>query len=210
MTFRNVQFPTDARIGMQWGVKSGVTVMLTGGGQRSTQQNWTRELHRARATHVRPLSTDDSPASVAETIAALLAFLKIVFYERDTFRVKHPVDNSVVRQEFATGTGAEQSYQLIKTYTYSALTADTDVILPVSGTVSIWIDNVLRTETTDFTIDYATGILTTTAALGDITGQSLEWAGEFDLLMALEAPPVTRSVSTEVWEGSIELVEARL
>lgn len=62
----------------------------------------------------------------------------------------------------ATGDGANKIFQLQKTYTVSSpLTAYVRTITkPVNGTLEVYVNGVLQTETTHYTVNYATGVVT--------------------------------------------------
>jgi len=61
-----------------------------------------------------------------------------------------------------TGTGALATFQLRKGYTVGATTKYRTILLPKSGTVLISVNGVLRTETTHYTVNYETGLVTFT------------------------------------------------
>jgi len=78
---------------------------------------------------------------------------------------------------FGTGNGAETEFGLYKTYSSGGVTRTRRIVKPVSGTVSIYKNSVLQTLTTDYTIDYTTGIVTFAAA--PTNGHALTWTGQF-------------------------------
>jgi uncharacterized protein (TIGR02217 family) len=61
-----------------------------------------------------------------------------------------------------TGDGATATFQMRKSYTLAATTRYRTILLPKSGTVLISVDGVLKTETTHYTVNYLTGIVTFT------------------------------------------------
>jgi len=62
----------------------------------------------------------------------------------------------------ATGNGVLLTFQLQKTYTIASPGTSyvRTITKPVSGTVAIYVNSILQTETTDYTINYATGVVT--------------------------------------------------
>ena len=81
--------------------------------------------------------------------------------------------------QFGEGDGTTTVFGLYKTYTSGGVTRTRRIVKPVSASVSIYKDGVLQTVTTHYTIDYATGIVTFTAAPGD--NLPLTWTGRFDV-----------------------------
>lgn len=61
-----------------------------------------------------------------------------------------------------TGDGTTAAFQLVKVYTSGSFTQIRDIQLPDTGTLLVSVNGVLKTETTHYTVDYATGIITFT------------------------------------------------
>lgn len=78
----------------------------------------------------------------------------------------------------AVGTGAPQSVQLAKLYTFGSRTISRPITKPVDGSVVITGDGTPLVAT----VDDETGIATFTAGLGDI----LRWSGQFDVPVYFE------------------------
>ena len=76
-------------------------------------------------------------------------------------------------QSIGTGDDSTAAFQLTKTYTRDAFTLVQDVTLPKNGTVLIAVAGVLKTETTHYTIDYETGIVTFTGGNIPTAGQAI-------------------------------------
>lgn len=91
-----------------------------------------------------------------------------------SFRLKDWSDFEASGEPFSVlGTGAQQTLQLTKTYTFGGQGLARVITKPVSGTVVITADNVEIPAT----VDYNTGLATFTAGSGDV----LRWSGEFDV-----------------------------
>ncbi|MBL8186594.1 MAG: TIGR02217 family protein [Acidobacteria bacterium] len=80
---------------------------------------------------------------------------------------------------FGTGNGSTTVFGLYKTYSSGGVTRTRRIVKPVSGSVSIYKNGVLQTLTTDYTIDYTTGIVTFTSA--PTNGHALTWTGMFHI-----------------------------
>lgn len=62
-----------------------------------------------------------------------------------------------------TGDGVTAAFQIYKTYTFGGYTYYRPIYLPISGTLLVAVDNVTKTETTHYTVNYDTGVITFTA-----------------------------------------------
>lgn len=95
------------------------------------------------------------------------------------FRLKDWADYTAAEELLGVlGTGAPQSVQLTKTYTFGAQEVARNIRKPVAGTVSMTADGAPLVAS----IDYTTGIATFTAAASDV----LRWSGEFDVPVMFE------------------------
>lgn len=91
-----------------------------------------------------------------------------------SFRLKDWSDYRAVDQEMsALGTGAEQTLQLRKLYTFGTQTVARPIRKPVTGTVTLTADG----SPISATIDYTTGMATYTAPMGSV----VRWSGQFDV-----------------------------
>lgn len=88
------------------------------------------------------------------------------------------------------GSGTEKEFQLVKEYDDDIQDHLRNVTKPRSGTVAVQVNAVGQTEGADFTLDYATGIVTFTTA--PPAGQTVRWGGQFDV-------PVRFDPSTDEW-----------
>lgn len=91
----------------------------------------------------------------------------------DTFRWLDRFDYQGVGEAVGIGTGAPALFQLFKSHTRGASTRYRKVTLPVSGTAVIYVDGVVQPS--GWTLDYATGVLTITAALGGVITADFEF-----------------------------------
>ena len=79
-----------------------------------------------------------------------------------------------------TGDGSTATFQLVKTYPESGFFYTRPIYLPVQGTVLISVAGVAKTETTHWTMNYTTGILTFTGGNIPTSGQLIKAGFEFN------------------------------
>jgi uncharacterized protein (TIGR02217 family) len=76
------------------------------------------------------------------------------------FRFKDWSDYEATTVNIGTGDGSDTTYQLVKKYSDGVAEVTRTILLPVSGTVSIYVNGVLQTVTTHYSINYSTGVVT--------------------------------------------------
>lgn len=123
-----------------------------------------RPLHRYTIVYRNLLAEDH-----AGVLAAFNACMGGVF----SFRLKDWSDYQGAGELIGIGTGAEQTVQLSKLYTFGTRTVARPIRKPVDGTIQLTADNVPIAST----VDPETGMATFTAPVGDI----VRWSGEFDV-----------------------------
>jgi uncharacterized protein (TIGR02217 family) len=112
------------------------------------------------------------PQHYREVIAAFNACMGGVY----AFRLKDWSDFQADDELLPVlGTGAAQTVQLVKSYTFGTQTVQREIRKPVSGTVVITANDTPIAAT----VDYTTGQASFTAANGTV----LRWSGEFDVPM---------------------------
>lgn len=78
-----------------------------------------------------------------------------------------------------TGTGALTTFQLRKSYTRGSTTVYRTILLPISGSVLVEVNGTLKTETTHYTVNYTTGIITFTGGNTPPNGQLVKAGFKF-------------------------------
>jgi len=90
-------------------------------------------------------------------IDTLWDFYRTIGGRQDTFLFKDLLHSTVARNTIGTGDGSEDEYQLLEVAGSQSFSR-WDIINP---SVSIWVNSVLQTETTHYTVDYTdSGIVT--------------------------------------------------
>lgn len=104
-------------------------------------------------------------------LQTLLGFFNARQGQFDSFLHSHPPDSAVTAQQFGAGTGAQTAFQLVRSYG-----GYVEPVQNLNGSPAIYIDGVLKTLTTDYTIS-ATGMVTFVVA--PQAGKALTWTGSF-------------------------------
>jgi uncharacterized protein (TIGR02217 family) len=171
MGFHNARLPDDVERGAQGGPGFKTTVVTLKSGSEKRNQDWSQSRGSWDLSYGIQSKTD---------FMLVLRF----FYARKGrafgFRFKDWSDFEADRQVFATADGVDLTFQLLNTYNDgNGYSYNRIITKPVQGTVSIWRNNVLLTETTDYSINYNTGVVTFVAP--GTNGHTIEWEGEFDV-----------------------------
>lgn len=115
-------------------------------------------------------------------LKALVSFQRRRAYRLHSFPVRDLTDYEVAlgtEGAFATGDGTAGPFQLTKTY-YDADNSDVRAIRkPEQGTVKIYVNGVLKTAGTHYTLDHLTGEVTFLAGHFPAAGAVVEWTGRF-------------------------------
>lgn len=173
MAFHDVRLPVDVERGAQGGPGFKTTVMILGGGFEKRNIEWSR----ARGSWDIGYGIDKKSAYVT---------VKDFFYARQgrahSFRFKDWSDfeigtpgNPVV---FAIGDSSTTIFQLKKRYSSGGVNYDRIIEKPIASTVEIYVNSVLQTVTTHYTIDASTGLITFVSAPGAV---NIAAACEFDV-----------------------------
>lgn len=168
----NVRLPTEVEEGAVGGPRFKVEQQIAMSGRQQRIQHWDQALGEWDISY--PLRER------ADLIEAVLN----LFYARGgpelAFRFKDWADFEFADVLIGTGDGSTDTFQLFKTYTDTVRTYTYTIYLPVSGTVEIAVNGVTKTETTHYTINYSTGVVTFTGGNIPTAGQPIRASGEFD------------------------------
>ena len=157
MTVIETQFPVTVSFGASGGPEYSSSVISMRSGQEKRNTNWTYPRHKYDAS------------TGVQTIANLedvIAFFHVVQGRAHSFRWKDWADYKSCKvgstaafadQSIGTGDGSTAAFQLIKTYSFGASSVTRNITKPVSGTVLVAVAGV---QTTAFTVDTTTGIIT--------------------------------------------------
>lgn len=110
-------------------------------------------------------------------------FWKVVGGRERSFRFYDYRHNSVTAGSIGTGDGTTTTFQLRSTYTYGGQSVYRDES-KIRGTPLIYVNDVLKTVTTDYTVNMATGLVTFVTAPADTAAVTATFA--FDVCCRFE------------------------
>jgi uncharacterized protein (TIGR02217 family) len=168
MTFHDVRFPADISYGSSGGPEYSTDVVVLASGHEQRNINWSNPRARFNVAH---------GVKTASQLAELIAFFRARQGRAHTFRFKDWSDFQAVNQTLGTGTGSQTTFQMIKSYTSGATTVTRTITNPVNGSAAVYLNGVLQSS--GFTINYTTGIITFTSAPG--SGVVVKADCDFDL-----------------------------
>lgn len=200
MGFQNVLFPTDISYRSSGGPGWRTTILENDSGTEVAISKW--DTPRGIYNAVKAVQTQ-------QQLTQLIAFARVMDGAASSWRYKDWTDYASTAdglvplsanpfadqdqraaavaalgdQPIGVGNGSNKTFRLLKTYQYTSGTvtlSKTRVITkPVVGSVLIGVEGILATETSHYTIDYSTGIVTFNNA---ITLDEVVTAGyEFDV-----------------------------
>lgn len=159
-SFHEVRFPDDISRGSSGGPERMDDIVTLRSGFEERNAIWENSLHSYDAGI--GLREMEDVYVVKEFFEARRGRLYgFRWKDWSDFKSKGPTESvSPTDQNIGTGTGALTTFQLKKTYTSGGETYTRDIKKPVQGTVKVSVDNIEKLETSDWTCDYSTGIIT--------------------------------------------------
>ena len=184
------------------------SIVPADGGEEDRNASWTAARRRWRSDAAR--LTDELVEKLEMhfhmTRGAWKTFL---FKDRADFN-HWQVSTSTAAIAIGTGDAADLTFPLVKRYGSGADQRSRTITDPISGTVQIYLAGVLQTETTDYSIDYETGIVTFTSAPGGGVAVTAKFQFRTRVRFAsdrLPLAPVARGRKYLI--SSVELIEVR-
>jgi len=167
MSFLEIRFPESISFNSSSILEFNTTVVQTKNGSEQRNINWSE--NKMKYNIISGIKTKDE-------INEILTFFRLVKGMGYGFRFKDWSDYSATRQKIGTGDGNNTQFQLIKTYTNSDNTYVRTIIKPVISTIKVYLNDV---QTSDFSIDLTTGIITFNTA--PVTDSIITADFEFDV-----------------------------
>lgn len=170
VSFHDVRLPDDIERGARGGPGFNTTVLTLGSGYERRNVNWERVRGNWDLSYGLRTKAD------AE---ATLAFFYARLGRACGFRFKDWTDYELGStgspQAIATGGGGVTKFQLVRKYSSGGYTYNRYVTRPVAGSIKVYLDGV--EQTSGFSVNYSTGVVTFTAAPSGVVGVT----GEFDV-----------------------------
>lgn len=210
MSFDEIRLADWVERGAKGGPSFNTTIFTLNSGDEKRNQNWAKaRLSWDIGFGMAYLHELDHPEA-----EALLEDVLTFFYGRQGkargFRFKDWSDYRInPAQAIGIGTGSNPTFQIFKRYTSGGVDYDRKILKPVEGTVLVYLNSVLKTETTDYTVDYTTGIITFGVNPG--VGVVVSVGCEFDVPVRFDTDKL--DITLETFEAgqisSIPLIELK-
>jgi len=180
MNFHDVRFPTAISRGATGGPERRTEIVVLGSGHEERNARWADARRNYNAGYgVR--SVDDLHTIIAffeERRGQLYGFR---WKDHTDFKSVSPgVPVSFSDQLIGVGDGANDSFQLSKTYGASFSPYRRDITKPVQSTVRIAVDGVEQVLDSDVSVDVTTGVVTFAATSIPASGETITAGFEFD------------------------------
>lgn len=209
MAFVETQFPPQVQYASSGGPMWRTEIVELNGGQEQRNLIWSDARHRYQISE---FQTDTD-------IDTIIKFFHAMQGQYHGFRLKDWADyrtgsnysTPTSEDELLVGDadGVNKVFQLVKNYTAGSNTYIRYLTKPVSGTVLISVDTVTKTETTDYTVDYTTGIVTFVTA--PAAAAVVKGGCEFDVPVRFDTDALDlHHASYQAVTASIPIVEIRV
>lgn len=154
MAFTEVCFPTDIAYGSSGGPEYSTDIVITHGGYEQRNINWAQARAKYNVAH---------GIKTQAQLDILIAFFRARKGRANGFRFKDWSDYKATGQTIGTGNGTNKVFQLIKTYESGSVYETRIINKPVSGSVSVYKNSVLQSESA-YSLDTSNGVITFIAA----------------------------------------------
>lgn len=173
------RFPDDIAYGSRGGPMYNTSVFTGSSGLEKRNINWTYPRHQYNVGY--GARSQDKIYDLIEffhsTRGSGIGFRYKDFGDYKSCKVTQTPADDDQPVAVIEGTGDTQ-FQMVKQYQIGSLIQNRLIQKPVEETIEVSVGGVLRTEGTDYTLDYSTGIITFTSA--QLPSQ-VRWGGEFDV-----------------------------
>lgn len=194
MQFHDVRFPAALSFGSVGGPERRTDVVTISNGFEERNSPWAHSRRRYDAG-VGMRSLDD--------VETMIAFFEARYGQLYSFRWKDWSDFRSCKPSLAItpldqvlgqGDGTRTIFPLVKTYRSGSYGYARPIAKPVSGTVEVAVDGLTLSETTDYTVDYATGTLT--FAVAPALAVDVTAGFEFDVPVRFDTDSIQTSVAS--------------
>lgn len=203
MAFHDVQLPTAVELGARGGPRFKTTIVARQSGYEKRNIDWVNT--RGEWDIGYGLKLRDDRLAVRD-----------FFYARQgrahSFRFKDHADFEVpdgaaTVQDLEDGDGADTTFQIVKKYTSGGVTFDRTILRPIETSVRVFLDS---EETSAFTVDDSTGIITMDTAPGN--GVMVGVICEYDVPVRFDTDKLDQEMLLPDYIGipNIPIVEVRV
>lgn len=181
MSFHEVRFPTEIARQSRGGPERRTDIVVLGSGHEERNTRWA-DSRRSYNAGYGVKSLDD--------LHAVVTFFEERRGRLHGFRWRDPSDwkscppeatPSATDQVIDSGDGATRTFTLIKTYGSAFAPWLRRITKPVIGSVSMAVAGVIKSEGSDFTVDWATGVVTFSIAATPAAGAGITAGYAFDV-----------------------------
>lgn len=169
-TFHDERLPVDIEIGARGGPSFQTTCIILNGGGEQRNQDW--QEFRCKFDISYGIDSLDNLDEAYEFFIARRG-------RAHAFRFKDWKDYALDQELIGIGDGLTDTYQIIKTYEPSGQPYTRRITRPIAATTEVYVAGVLKTVTTDYTLDDDTGVITFTSDVAN--GAHVTVTCEFDV-----------------------------
>lgn len=148
MSFLEIRFPESISFNSSSILQFNTTIINTKNGNESRNINW--NTNKMKYNIINGIKTIDE-------LNEITSFFRNVKGCGYGFRFKDWSDYSATTQQIGLGDGTTTEFRLIKTYIISGNIYTRKITKPIISTIKIYLNSI---ETTDFSIDLTTGLIT--------------------------------------------------
>jgi len=171
-SFHNVRLPEEIESGAQGGPGFKTTVLTLSSGFEKRNIEWSRSRGSWDISY--GIQTKDDVGSVID-----------FFYARRGkaygFRFKDWTDFEITNQTIGTGDGVAVVYQVFKNYQDDGGSFQRKITRIVDGTLSVYVNAILKSDPGDYTVDIDTGLITFGTAPGAVATSVLTSSSNYSV-----------------------------
>lgn len=146
------------------------------------------------------------PVRTQTEVEEITAFFRRVYGRANGFRIKDWSDYDVVKASCVSlGNSPDVEYQMRKDYVSGSTTVYRTITKPVSGSVSVYVNDSLQTG--GYSVDYTTGIITFDSPPSG-SPPVVTWSGEFDVPVRFDTDTLKWRVVDRGADGLLYQVDA--
>ena len=190
------RFPDRIAYGAVGGPMFRTEVAVSGSGLETSDGKWAYPRHAWDVSQGINSQAD---------FAALRSFFMVAGGRHHGWRFKDWADFTVTHADGRVAGLTSTTFRLLKRYTTGSATQDRLIKKPIAAGFELKDSGTTLTLTTDYTLDAATGIVTTTSPR---TAANLTWLGEFDVPMRFDTDKLDGRIEARNGGGLLHVWDA--